>query len=79
MGSYFKLTIYQQLYYINIVPSLLILIIFSLREILWHLYRHVEQNLEVNGNIHIRICGSFLTTSVAPCCYYGVYIGGFGC
>ena len=23
--------------------------------------------------------GSFLTTSVAPCCYYGVYIGGFGC
>ena len=24
-------------------------------------------------------CGSFLTTSVAPCCYYGVYIGGFGC
>ena len=23
--------------------------------------------------------GSFLTTYVAPCCYYGVYIGGFGC
>ena len=24
-------------------------------------------------------CGSFLTISVAPCYYYGVYIGGFGC
>ena len=23
--------------------------------------------------------GSFLTTSVAPCCYYGVYRGVFGC
>ena len=23
--------------------------------------------------------GSFLTTSVAPCCYYGVYRGGSGC
>ena len=22
--------------------------------------------------------GSFLTTSVSPCCYYDVYIGGFG-
>ena len=25
-----------------------------------------------------KLCRSFLTTSVVPCCYYGVYIGG-GC
>ena len=28
--------------------------------------------------IHNMVGGSLLTTSVAPCCYYGVYIGGLG-